>query len=89
LVEDGIDAAQENTAQYVEVLRAARLNPAVGRTVAEVLERKVCGFNVEEGVADRESDFGERVEIGWGWEDPSLLCGTLFRAGNGAVDPLA
>lgn len=89
LVEDGVDAAEEDTAQDVKVLVAARLDAAVGGAVAEVLESKVRGFDVEEGVADGEGDFGESREVGRGREDPALLRGAFSGAGDGAVDLLA
>ena len=59
LVKDGVDAAQEHTAQDIEVLTAARLDADVGCAVPEVLESEVRGLDVEEGVADGESNSGQ------------------------------
>ena len=50
LVENGVDAAQEHTAQNVKVLVTARLDAAVCCAVAEVLESEVRWLDVEEGV---------------------------------------
>ena len=59
MIKDGIDAAQKNTTQDVKVLAAARLDAAVGCAVGKVLECKIRGLDVEEGVADGKGDFGE------------------------------
>ena len=82
MVKNGVDTPQEDTAQDVKVLIAARLDAAVGRAVAEVLESEIRGLDVEEGVADGQSDFGESREVGRGRKDPALLRGAFCGAGN-------
>lgn len=72
LVEDGVDRAQEDVAQDVEALLAARLDAAVVGAVAEVLEGQLLRIDGEEGVADGDLDRGQRGEVGAGGEDPAL-----------------
>lgn len=58
LVENRVHAPQEHTAQDVEFLVSARLDPAVSGAVVEVLEGEVGRFDLEERVAEGEGDLG-------------------------------
>jgi hypothetical protein len=73
LIVNSINTPQEHAAQNIEFLVSARLNPAISRAVLEVLERKIAGLDLEEGVADAEGDSGQGREVGGGGEDPALL----------------
>jgi hypothetical protein len=89
LVEDGVDATEEDITEDVKVLLgAARLDASVDCTIAQVLESKVFWLNLEELVANSERHSGERGSRGVLGEYPALLLSALLGAWNRGVDLL-